>query len=215
MNFRKAAVASLLAILSLLMGCLLIGSSGVASADPDSPEAVAKEAAAAGLKKVGFFVFEKNRKNPSNSRLEWQEWVIYDNRPPRQVLGLQWRAGSGNGSTDSCASNAGWLPNGRYGGTFRTGFDGIINGIVFQLDNKKCKGGTERTELFIHSEMKPNGKQNPDVESERWDGPSDYLSEGCVKLKPSDIREAAKRYREYYGKSADEYKNKLLVVRSH
>jgi hypothetical protein len=139
MTFRKAVIVSLHAILSLFMGGLLVGSSDLAAADPENLEAVSNAAAAEGLRKEGFFVFEKNRKNPSDSRLEWQEWVIYNNRPPRQVLGLRWRAGSGNRSIDSCAKNAGWLPNGTYGGTFRTGFDGKINGIVFQLDNKACR----------------------------------------------------------------------------
>jgi hypothetical protein len=136
-------------------------------------------------------------------------------RPPRKTLELRWRAGSGNGSTDSCASNAGWLPNGTYGGTFKTGFNGVINGIVFQLDDKKCgRNRTKRTELFIHSEMMPNGKQNPNVESKRWDGPNDYFSEGCVKLKPADIKEAAKRYRAFYGNGAKQKKEKLLVVKN-
>lgn len=219
MTVRKVAIASLLALLSLFMGSLLVGSSGLATAGPGSLEDVSNDIsnaeAAAGIRKEGFFVFGKNSKNPSDSRLEWQEWVIYNNRPPRQVLGLRWRAGSGNGSTNSCAKNAGWLPNGTYGGTFRTGFDGKINGIVFQLDNKRCaSNGTERTELFIHSEMMPNGKQNPKVESERWDDPRDYYSLGCIKLSPSSINEAAKRYDQYYATSPKEYKPKLLVVRN-
>ncbi|WP_143230476.1 hypothetical protein [Actinosynnema sp. ALI-1.44] len=187
---------------------LLVGFGSTAAANPGGPEATA-----AGVKRTGFFVFEKNKANPSNSRLAWQEWTMVGDRPPRKTLELRWRAGSGNGSTDSCASNAGWLPNGTYGGTYMTGFDGDINGIVFQLDNKKCgRNGTERSALFIHSEMMPNGKQNSNVESERWDGPIDYFSEGCVKLKPADIKQAAKRYRAFYGGSADQRKSKLLVV---
>jgi hypothetical protein len=211
---RKTAVASLIGSVGLLVGSLLIGLSTPATANPDSPEAVAKEAAATGITRTGFFVFEKNRRNPSNSKLHWQEWImIGDQQQMRKVLDLSWRAGSGNGSTDSCASNAGWLPNGRYGGKLITGFDGDINGIVFQLNDKKCgTGETKRTELFIHSEMTPSGGQNPNVESERWDGRSDYKSLGCIKLRPQDIKEAANRYSDFYGASAKHYKHKLLIV---
>ncbi|MFH9862013.1 hypothetical protein [Streptomyces sp. NPDC017202] len=103
-----------------------------------------------------------------------------------------YRAGSGNGSKNACASLRGWLPDGTYKVEFhRTNFDGDINGYVIKLSDKRCRNngasGTKRTALFVHSEMKPNGGQGR-IESERWDGPGDYYSQGCIKLKPADIK---------------------------
>jgi hypothetical protein len=56
------------------------------------------------------------------------------------------------------------------------------------LSDKTCKHGrTKRTALFIHSEMtRTGGHGRP--ESQRWDGPGDYKSHGCIKLAPDDIK---------------------------
>ncbi|MER7488923.1 hypothetical protein ABTY20_24045 [Streptomyces sp. NPDC126497] len=40
----------------------------------------------------------------------------------------------------------------------------------------------------MHSETKPNGRQGT-IGSERWGGTGDYCSNGCVKLKPADIKD--------------------------
>ncbi|MET4659649.1 MULTISPECIES: L,D-transpeptidase family protein [Streptomyces] len=145
-----------------------------------------------------YLYFKKNTSNPINSKLYLMKSVA--NAKDKVVA--KYRAGSGNGSRDECAVSRGWLPgtttkNGRYDIEFhRTDFDGIINGYVIKLSDKKCSKGTKRTELFVHSEMKPNGKQGT-IESERWDGTGDYYSNGCVKLKPADIKDLfakAKRY---------------------
>ncbi|WP_268257067.1 L,D-transpeptidase family protein [Streptomyces capitiformicae] len=108
-----------------------------------------------------------------------------------------WRAGSGNGSTNPCKRNAGWLPNGTYKiKQFYNNHNGGsrgVNGISWLLNDRKCHNGTPRTELFIHSEMLPNGRPGGS-EPYRWDGNSDYKSNGCIKLRPSDIREL-KSYR--------------------
>jgi hypothetical protein len=42
--------------------------------------------------------------------------------------------------------------------------------------------------MFVHSEMHRNGSQG-DTEPRRWDGEADYLSDGCVKLRPADIKD--------------------------
>ncbi|MFD5774025.1 L,D-transpeptidase family protein [Streptomyces fungicidicus] len=145
-----------------------------------------------------YLYFKKNMSNPINSKLYLMKSVA--NAKDKVVA--KYRAGSGNGSRDECAVSRGWLPgtttkNGKYDIEFhRTDFDGIINGYVIKLSDKKCSKGTKRTELFVHSEMQPNGKQGT-IESERWDGTGDYYSNGCVKLKPADIKDLfakAKRY---------------------
>src|SRR5690606_15756634 len=147
-----------------------------AAADQIATEAANKAAGgvtAAGPKRRAFFVFRK-AKNPTKSRLGWYEYRLFPKH--RELMyKVRFRAGAGNGSKDSCATNQGWLPNGWYGGTFYTGYDGIINGLVWHLDNKRCKkNGTLRTELFIHSEMTPSGGQNCGYEPECWNGPQDY-----------------------------------------
>lgn len=156
---------------------------------------------ASGTGRVAYFVFRKGR-NPIDSRLGWYEYRTYPDRPPVLTYKSIHRAGSGDGTKDPCRTAHGWLPSGWYGGTFRTHFDGIINGIVWQLDNKRCKRGTLRTELFIHSEMTPSAGQNCGYEPECWNGPSDYYSAGCVKVRPSHIKAFATRYRSYYGSRA-------------
>jgi hypothetical protein len=140
-----------------------------------------------------YLYFKKNSANPINSKL----YLMKSVPNAKDKIIAKYRAGSGNGSKNECAVARGWLPNGKYNIEFhRTNFDGIINGYVIKLSDKRCSNGTKRTELFVHSEMKPNGKQGT-IESERWDGPSDYYSNGCIKLKPADIMDLfakAKRY---------------------
>lgn len=130
--------------------------------------------------------FVRNTADPQNSRLT----VV---RGDRTVA--SYRAGSGLGAghpkgRDDCAKNQGWLPKGTYGvGARHTRYNGtVIKGYAVPLSNKLCADGrTERTALFIHSEMTRTGGQGR-PESQRWDGPSDYRSEGCIKLSPDDIK---------------------------
>jgi hypothetical protein len=144
------------------------------------------------------FHFDKNQKDPTNSRLILYRVTYSADQPARYTKLGSWRAGSGLGTgadaKNSCASNKGWLPNGSYdGGTkvdpvvHHTNFDrGVIFGTVWHLQNKHCKSkGTKRTDLFIHSEMTPDREQacSPGAyrEDQCWDGPTDYVSEGCIK----------------------------------
>ncbi|MFD8219733.1 hypothetical protein ACFV2U_40130 [Streptomyces sp. NPDC059697] len=133
----------------------------------------------------------KKGSNPQNSRLYF---VFVQATNPDHVhswtLG-SWRAGSGTGSKNTCASNHGWLPNGTY--TIKAfykhhngGLHGV-NGIAWYIGNHNCQTGHPRTDLFVHSEMLPSGKAGT-AEPYRWDGNSDYKSNGCIKLKPADIR---------------------------
>ncbi|MBQ0967455.1 peptidoglycan-binding protein [Streptomyces sp. RK23] len=141
--------------------------------------------------------FSKNWKYPTYSKLS----LVRDGK----VL-KSWRAGSGMGSKDECASAKGWLPSGAY--KVRAHFtnrDGdAIDGYAIQLPDKTCrpKAGTKqqrvtRTELFIHSEMTRNGgqgKDNPNRDdADRWESANDYRSLGCIKLTPTDIKDLFKR----------------------
>jgi hypothetical protein len=84
----------------------------------------------------GYFIFHKNASDPSNSKLEWH---VENIQTKKVLLSVNWRAGSGLGSTDDCAKNKGWLPNGRYGGTFHKAYNGsAVKGIVFN-STTKCR----------------------------------------------------------------------------
>ncbi|MFD4610304.1 peptidoglycan-binding protein [Streptomyces sp. NPDC058440] len=141
--------------------------------------------------------FSKNWKYPTYSKLS----LVRDGK----VL-KSWRAGSGMGSTDECASERDWLPSGAYKVQAHfTNRDGkAIKGYAIQLPNKTCrpKAGTkqqpvERTDLFIHSEMTHNGgqgKDNPNRDdADVWENANDYKSLGCIKLTPTDIKDLFKR----------------------
>ncbi|MFI8437368.1 L,D-transpeptidase family protein [Streptomyces sp. NPDC079020] len=126
-------------------------------------------------------VFDKNGDDPTDSRLSVHRgtklWATY-------------RAGSGTGTTDDCARARGWLPNGNWRIKTKTpAYDGsLIKGYAVHLQDMKCSKGTRtRTEMFIHSEMNRDGSQGGS-EARRWDGSSDYKSNGCVKLNPTDIK---------------------------
>ncbi|MCX4987031.1 peptidoglycan-binding protein [Streptomyces sp. NBC_00572] len=139
--------------------------------------------------------FSKNLKHPTYSKLS----LVRDGK----VL-KSWRAGSGMGSKDECASGKGWLPSGAYRvqGHFTNRDGDAIDGYAIQLPDKACKpkAGRKpvtRTQLFIHSEMNRyggQGKDNPNRDdSDRWEGPNDYRSLGCIKLTPTDIKDLFKR----------------------
>jgi hypothetical protein len=112
--------------------------------------------------------------------------VIWTSGTTRQ----SWRAGSGNGPNwnNECVRNEGHLPLGKYKiKAWHDNYPGnLIHGRAVELENKECRTGTMRTELFIHSEQTVNNTQGT-TEGTRWDGDNDYKSEGCVKLHPNDI----------------------------
>jgi hypothetical protein len=140
-----------------------------------------------------FFAF--HRYTNTNSVLTVNLQNIYNG----QILAQQtFRAGSGT-STNECYLGHGWLPTGWYDivGHFDHYDASLIKGRVWQLSDKRCLGGTGtlRTELFIHSEeTADDGQYCPTSSDDRfcWEGPSDYYSNGCIKLAhappyPSDI----------------------------
>ncbi len=111
--------------------------------------------------------------------------LSFDARMPydRQV-----RAGSGNGSTNRCATNQGPLPQNNYGISHYDNYSGVIQGRVWFHNSSWCKpwepggGGVLRTELFTHSEETASQTQSSTDERYRWDGASDYYSAGCIKV---------------------------------
>jgi len=125
--------------------------------------------------------FDKNQSDPKASSLS----VIRGGR-----VVVTYRAGSGNGvnNKNECVRNQGWLPNGAYTvGSHTKSKNGVIKGYAIQLSDKKCTNGTTRSALFIHSEMTVGGGQGS-VEAQRWDEPRDFSSNGCIKLRPDDIK---------------------------
>ncbi|MEU9335556.1 L,D-transpeptidase [Streptomyces sp. NPDC048290] len=160
-----------LTVATALTSGLLAGAAGHAAADPGASAAASY-----------YLVFDKS--GVTSSRLYLKQSV-----PGRDKVIADYKAGSGT-IKNTCAVGKGWLPNGDYKIEFhRKNFDGIINGYVIKLSDKSCHAGTRRTELFIHSEMRPNGQQGR-IESERWtdENPNDYYSNGCIKLRPSHIK---------------------------
>ncbi|GGV97620.1 hypothetical protein GCM10015535_69390 [Streptomyces gelaticus] len=142
--------------------------------------------------------FTKNQQHPMYSTLA----LVHNGKAVKS-----YRANSGMGSKDTCLSNEGWLPDGTYKvkghETNRGGWNYNpnvqIQGYAIQLENKTCtpKAGqkpVERTDMFIHSEMLADGTQAVDVPLKeddfwRWDADFDYKSNGCIKLKPTDLKD--------------------------
>ncbi|MFF4954522.1 hypothetical protein ACWC2K_11305 [Streptomyces chattanoogensis] len=157
-----------------------------------APAEAARPAASGGT----YLSFDKNWKNPSDSRL----YLVKSIPNAKDKVLAKYRAGSGNGGrngTNECAGLQGWLPNGTYRvlghTTHKAGGAKGINGYAIQVQDKVCKNHhTKRTALFVHSEMKPDGtqgKRQPGRDNPyRWDGVNDYYSLGCIKLTPAHIK---------------------------
>ncbi|MFD7533834.1 MULTISPECIES: L,D-transpeptidase family protein [unclassified Streptomyces] len=158
-----------------------------------SGQTSAQTSAQASARVTDAYYLRFNKGSVTNSRLE-----LVKRTPGRDKVIKTYKAGSGQ-VKNTCAVGKGWLPNAGASKPYavqwhRKNFDGIINGFVIKISDRKCHNGTKRTELFIHSEMKPNGKQGT-IESERWtnSGPNDYYSNGCIKLNPTNIKDLFKR----------------------
>lgn len=147
-----------------------------------APAAAAQEhAKAPSAAAVTTLVFDKNQDDPTDSRLS-----VYQGTK----LWATYRAGSGLGIKNDCVRAKGWLPNGNWKIRLksRTYNGKLIKGYAVYLQDMKCSKGTlTRTEMLIHSEMNRDGSQGSS-EPRRWNGASDYKSNGCVKLNPTDIK---------------------------
>ncbi|MFD8692005.1 L,D-transpeptidase family protein [Streptomyces sp. NPDC059651] len=176
-------------IVPLALAAVFVGGLSATTAAP--AQARAGTQAAAKVSDAHYLRFNKG--SVTNSRLE-----LVKRTPGRDKVIKTYKAGSGQ-VKNTCAVGKGWLPNAGASKPYaiewhRKNFDGIINGLVIKIADRTCHNGTKRTELFIHSEMKPNGKSGV-IESERWtnSGPNDYYSNGCIKLNPTDIKNLFKR----------------------
>lgn len=176
MRHRRRA-ATLVAVLSLACGAV-----SLIRAEP-----------AAAVRSCNYFGFNFDSATDSRLTLHWI------NTTGSCVYSAQWRAGSGDGSTDPCAINHGRLPDGWYDSP-----SGMINeyagttvwGRVWTLQDHICNSGQWRTELFIHTEEGINNGQNCTSASDDpkcWDSTPacptcsvathDYLSEACIKIR--------------------------------
>ncbi|MVO88070.1 L,D-transpeptidase family protein [Streptomyces sp. p1417] len=168
---RRSAATSV--AITTLAGGLMLGATTPAATASAAPAAAGSH----------YLKFDKNQRNQTNSAL----YLMKRASGPDKVI-KKYRAGSGV-TRNSCTRFKGWLPNGTYTVQFQAKrYNGsLIKGYVIKISDKRCPGGTLRNDLFIHSEMTRNGGQGA-TEPTRWDGPSDYKSNGCIKLRPSDIK---------------------------
>jgi hypothetical protein len=143
----------------------------------------------------GLITFEKNPRQPDDSRVTWRLQHWRDGRW-RTVDADDWRAGSGMPGPrgrNSCAHSYGWLPDGTYHLRQYVDYPGnVIKGRAFRLDDKRCPDGTLRHDLFIHTEQGAHDTQCPNRPGDqpcRWEFPriDDYHSLGCIKLAPADL----------------------------
>jgi hypothetical protein len=141
-----------------------------------------------------FMHFYKNYSSPTNSSL-----IAYVSVSGTRYQITQ-RAGSGNGTTNACVRNAGWLPDGGYNNSDsdsnshfsfynKTWGNTVVRGWVWDLGNKKCSNGTLRTELFVHSEGTSGWNNN------------NYKSEGCIKINQTDRSHLASMWNSAYDKA--------------
>ncbi|RAG83645.1 hypothetical protein DN069_21035 [Streptacidiphilus pinicola] len=178
-----------------------IGSDGKAWARDRGPSGNWTEWHAVGS---GYFVFDKNASDPSDSRMTWF-WARNNGGTP--LVGSEtWRAGSGMGSENDCYSNNGWLPNGWYNGyEHSTYWSSIIPTMNWELSDKACSRGTvTRSALFIHSKTPSSWAH----------APNPYHSNGCIHLSPSDILTADRYSRAHGGPGYGThfYRNLVLVT---
>ncbi|MFF0629530.1 hypothetical protein [Streptomyces sp. NPDC004296] len=207
MSTRKTRFLLYAAVAALSGGLLGMPQAQAKPATPAAAVPSSTRVAAQAMAGNYTYLDFKKGSNPQNSRLRL---VFVQASNPDHIHSYtvgSWRAGSGNGSKNTCASNAGWLPDGTYPVKafyeHHNGGPHGVNGIAWYLGDHKCHSGRWRTDLFIHSEMLPSGKPGSS-EPYRWDGDSDYKSNGCIKLKPSDIR-ALRNLRANYPKPTKLY----------
>jgi hypothetical protein len=155
--------------------------------------------------RYAVITFHKNYANTFRSTLTWQVFKVTGTKRT-SLDSREWRAGSGyfRDSTNSCAKNRGWLPDGGYRPRlFRDYHGNLIKGRAIYLGQKRCANGTTRTDLFIHTEQGAGSTQCADRKGDqvcRWEHPriNDYRSYGCIKLSPGDLHELYDAWRKYF-----------------
>ena len=182
----------LLALLALVAGLAVVPASAPPAGAQDSY-------------RYAVITFHKNYANTFRSTLTWQVFRV-SGRSRTTLVRKQWRAGAGyfRDSTNACAKNRGWLPDGGYRPRlFRDYHGSLIKGRAVYLGQKACANGTVRTDLFIHTEQGAGSRQCPNRKGDqvcRWEYPkiNDYRSYGCIKLAPGDLHELYDAWRRYF-----------------
>jgi hypothetical protein len=173
------------------------------------------------VRRRAVITFDKNHDDPSSSTLTWKV-VRRDTAGVWHVVEkLSWRAGSGMlgvAGRNECAKGRGWLPNGTYRLRFHRDYAGnLIKGRAFRLDDKRCRNGRWRVQLFIHTEQGAGNVQCPDLAGDqmcRWEVPevNDYKSAGCIKLAPEDLAELSRHFLTFF-RAGVRYEKSRVVVR--
>jgi len=185
-------------LVAVLAGALLVAL---------GPTTTGDAAHAAGARVRATITFHKNWDNPHRGRIVWKVERRRDDGSWRTLERTSWRAGSGfegKDATRECVKGKGWLPDGTYSFIQYDDYWGqIIKGRVFYLGNKRCRNGTLRTELFIHTETGAHNDQCRDRKGDqpcRWEYPkiNDYRSYGCIKMSPRHLRALVSRFHDYF-----------------
>jgi hypothetical protein len=204
---------------SALVTCLLTGlmitaapTAGTASARPSprmpsyAGQPVSATRPGAGPVRARI-TFTKNYRHQWRSTVSWRAWRQWRDGSWHLVAHHSWRAGSGfggPGTEDACAKGRGWLPDGRYRVVQYDDYRGtLIHGRAFRLADKRCRNGTLRQQLFLHTEASAGNGQCPDAPGDqvcRWEYPkvNDYRSAGCIKLSPPDLLALTRAYHHYF-----------------
>ena len=172
------------------------------------------------VRRRAIITFDKNELDPSSSLLTWKVVRRSGDGAWHTVEELSWRAGSGRGpaATNECAKGQGWLPDGGYRLRYHRNYHGnLIKGRAFRLDDKRCRNGRWRVQLFIHTEQGNHNSQCPDRAGDqvcRWELPeiNDYESAGCIKLAPDDLAELGRHFLRFY-EAGVRYPKSRVVVR--
>ena len=205
------------------VGLLLALACAPASASP-APADHGRHARTAAGQVHAVIVFDKDARHPFRSRVLWRAWRQGTDGHQHLVDHGSWRAGSGFGgphTTDECVRDQGWLPDAHYSFVQYDDYHGnLIRGRAFYLGNKRCGNGTERTDLFIHTESGAGNHQCADGPGDqvcRWEYPrvNDYRSRGCVKMSPPDLLALTRHYHRWFRPGVRYAMSRVQVVVRH
>ena len=219
---RRACLAGALAGLASTVAVTAAGPAGGATAARQGVHLRAAERTTAPLR--ASIVFDKDPRHPFRSRVLWRAWRQGAGGRWRLVDHGSWRAGSGFGgpsTTDECVRNRGWLPDGHYSFVQHDDYWGhLIKGRSFYLGDKRCRNGTMRSDLFIHTETGAHNVQCADRPGDqvcRWEYPrvNDYRSYGCVKMSPPDMLALTRHYHRWFRPGVRYPMSRVQVVVRH
>jgi hypothetical protein len=165
--------------------------------------------------RYAVIAFHKNYGNVFRSTLTWDVYRVSGGHR-ETVEHKRWRAGSGyyKKSTNSCRRNNGWLPNGRYHPRLYADYHGHkIKGRAIYLGQHRCRNGTMRNQLFIHTEQGAGSHQCRNRKGDqlcRWEYPAfnEYRSFGCIKVSPGDLKQLYGSWRKF---TKSRYTSKVRV----